>query len=89
VADEEQERKREPVAKIEAATGGAYTVSDLLGDLLCRASSISTCIIRAVPARTHLAVLKVTPHVAEKCLNRKIKGVEDVHDRHDYFDERR
>jgi integrase len=40
-------------------------------------------------ARTQLAALKVPPHVAEKCLNHKIKGVAGVYDAHDYFDERR
>lgn len=40
-------------------------------------------------ARTHLASLNVPPHVAERCLNHKIKGVEGVYNHHDYFDERR
>ena len=40
-------------------------------------------------ARTHLAALKVAPHIAEKCLNHKVKGVEGTYDRHDYYDERR
>lgn len=40
-------------------------------------------------ARTHLAALGVQPHVAERCLNHKLKGVEGVYNRHDYFDERR
>jgi integrase len=40
-------------------------------------------------ARTHLAALKVPPHIAERCLNHKIKGVEGTYDRHEYFDERR
>jgi integrase len=40
-------------------------------------------------ARTHLGNLKVAPHVAERCLNHKVGGVEGVYDRHDYFDERR
>lgn len=40
-------------------------------------------------ARTQLAALKINPHVAEKCLNHKIKGVEGVYDRHDYFAERK
>ena len=40
-------------------------------------------------ARTHLAALKVDRHIAERCLNHKIKGVEGTYDRHDYFDERR
>ena len=29
-------------------------------------------------ARTHLAALGVDPHVAERCLNHKLKGVEGV-----------
>ncbi len=40
-------------------------------------------------ARTHLGKLKVAPHIAEKCLNHKTKGVAGTYDRHDYFDERR
>jgi integrase len=39
-------------------------------------------------ARTHLAALGVEPHVAERCLNHKLKGVEGVYNRHDYFEER-
>lgn len=40
-------------------------------------------------ARTHLAALGVPPHIAERCLNHKIKGVEGIYNRHDYFPERR
>jgi integrase len=40
-------------------------------------------------ARTHLAAIGVEPHIAERCLNHKIKGVEGVYNRHDYFEERR
>jgi integrase len=40
-------------------------------------------------ARTHLGKLNVAPHIAEKCLNHKTKGVGGTYDRHDYFDERR
>lgn len=40
-------------------------------------------------ARTHLAALGVSPHIAERCLNHKIKGVEGIYNRHDYFPERR
>jgi integrase len=40
-------------------------------------------------ARTHLGKLNVAPHIAEKCLNHKTKGVAGTYDRHDYFDERR
>jgi integrase len=40
-------------------------------------------------ARTHLAALNVSPHVAERCLNHKLKGVEGIYNRHDYFDERK
>ena len=39
-------------------------------------------------ARTHLAALGIDPFVAERCLNHKIKGVEGIYNRHDYFDER-
>lgn len=40
-------------------------------------------------ARTHLAAMGVPPHVAEKCLNHKLKGVEGRYDRYDYFAERK
>jgi integrase len=40
-------------------------------------------------ARTHLADLGVDPHVAERCLNHKIRGVEGIYNRHAYFNERR
>jgi integrase len=40
-------------------------------------------------ARTHLASLGVIPHIAERCLNHKVEGVEGIYDRHDYVDERR
>ena len=39
-------------------------------------------------ARIHLAALGVDPHVAERCLNHKLKGVEGIYNRHDYFAER-
>jgi integrase len=32
---------------------------------------------------------KVDSHVAERCLNHKLKGVEGIYDRYDYLDERR
>lgn len=40
-------------------------------------------------ARSHLAGLGVAPHVAEKILNHKLKGVEGRYDRYDYFAERK
>lgn len=40
-------------------------------------------------ARTHLAALGVDQVVAERCLNHRIKGVEGIYNRHQYFDERR
>ena len=40
-------------------------------------------------ARTHLAALGINPQVAERCLNHKLKGVEGVYNRHDYFAERK
>jgi integrase len=39
--------------------------------------------------RTQLAALGVAPHVAERCLNHKLKGVAGIYDRHDYLEERR
>jgi integrase len=40
-------------------------------------------------ARSHLAALGVDSHIAERCLNHKIKGIEGVYNHHDYLDERR
>ncbi|MGH8529341.1 MAG: tyrosine-type recombinase/integrase [Nevskiales bacterium] len=40
-------------------------------------------------ARTHLEALGVAPHIAERCLNHKLKGVEGIYNRHDYLEERR
>jgi len=40
-------------------------------------------------ARTHLAALGVDSHIAERCLNHKLKGVEGIYNRHDYFEERK
>ena len=40
-------------------------------------------------ARTHLARLGVSPHVAERCLNHKLPGINDTYDTHDYLSERR
>lgn len=39
--------------------------------------------------RSLLAAIGVPSHVAERCLNHKLKGVEGIYNRHDYFDERR
>ncbi|MFC3031676.1 tyrosine-type recombinase/integrase [Pseudoalteromonas fenneropenaei] len=39
--------------------------------------------------RSLLAELKVPPHIAERCLNHKLRGVEGIYDKYDYFDERK
>jgi len=39
-------------------------------------------------ARTHIESLGFPPHIGERCINHKIKGVEGVYNRYDYFDER-
>lgn len=39
--------------------------------------------------RSLLAELSVPSHIAERCLNHKLKGVEGIYDRYDYFDERK
>jgi len=39
--------------------------------------------------RSLLAELGIPPHIAERCLNHKIRGVEGVYDRYDYFEERK
>lgn len=40
-------------------------------------------------ARTHLAALGISREVAERALNHKLRGVEGIYNRHDYFEERR
>ncbi len=40
-------------------------------------------------ARMHLAALDVPREVAERALNHKLKGIEGIYNRHDYFEERR
>lgn len=39
--------------------------------------------------KTLLASMGVPPHVSERCLNHKIRGVEGVYDHYDYFNERK
>jgi integrase len=39
-------------------------------------------------ARTQLASLGVPPHIAERCLNHRLPGINDVYDQYDYLDER-
>lgn len=39
--------------------------------------------------RSLLAELGTPPHIAERCLNHKIRGVEGIYDRYDYFDDRK
>lgn len=40
-------------------------------------------------ARSHLAALGIDPVVAERCLNHRIKDVEGIYNRYQYFDERK
>lgn len=40
-------------------------------------------------ARTHLARLGIADHIAERCLNHKITGVQGIYNRHAYFEERK
>lgn len=39
--------------------------------------------------RSLLAELKVLPHIAERCLNHKLRGIEGVYNQHDYLQERK
>lgn len=39
--------------------------------------------------RSLLAAVGTPGHIAERCLNHKLKGVEGIYNRHDYLDERR
>lgn len=39
--------------------------------------------------RTQLAALGIPPHIAEKVLNHKLKGIEAVYDQYDYLEERK
>ena len=36
-----------------------------------------------------MAALGVDSHIAERCLNHKINGIEGIYNRHDYFNERK
>jgi len=40
-------------------------------------------------ARSLLSALGIPPHIAERCLNHKLKGVIGIYDKHDYLEERR
>lgn len=40
-------------------------------------------------ARTQLSALGVQSHIAERCLNHKLKGIEGRYDTYDFFDERK
>lgn len=40
-------------------------------------------------AKSLLASLGVKPHISERCLNHKIKGIEGIYDGYDYFEERK
>ncbi|MBE0459881.1 tyrosine-type recombinase/integrase [Pseudoalteromonas prydzensis] len=39
--------------------------------------------------RSLLSELAIPSHIAERCLNHKIRGVEGIYDRYDYFEERK
>jgi integrase len=39
--------------------------------------------------RSLLAKLEVPPHIAERCLNHKLRGVEGIYNQHDYLEERK
>jgi integrase len=39
--------------------------------------------------RSLLAKNGVPPHIAERCLNHKLKGIEGIYDRYDYLEERK
>lgn len=39
--------------------------------------------------RSLLAAAGVPGHIAERCLNHKLKGIEGIYDRYDYFEERK
>lgn len=39
--------------------------------------------------RSLLAANGIPSHIAERCLNHKLRGVEGIYDRYDYMDERR
>ena len=39
--------------------------------------------------RSHLAENGIPSHIAERCLNHKVRGVEGIYDRYDYLEERR
>ena len=53
--------------------------------MACRTSPRTTSGVPHAPTSPRSA----DPHVAERCLNHKLKGVEGIYNRHDYFAERK
>lgn len=67
---------------------GETTLNHALYSLLSDVEPFTVHDLRRT-ARTHLAALGVEPHIAEMCLNHKLKGIEATYNVHDYFEERR
>jgi integrase len=74
------------LAKLFGNQGYKKNFPDLLGN-----AGIEHFVIHDLrrTCRSLLAELGVPSHVAERCLNHKLKGVEGIYDRYDYFDERK
>jgi integrase len=66
---------------LNAAIGKLFREDKLLVDHFTIHDFRRTC-------RSLMASEGVPGHVAERCLNHKLKGVEGIYDRYDYFDER-
>ncbi len=54
-----------------------------------RSSIFQTELSKTSFFRQSVASVGTPGHVAERCLNHKIKGVEGIYDRYDYFEERK
>lgn len=57
---------------------------NLMGDMKCFSPHDLRRTFRSLAAS-----LRIPGHVAERCLNHKLKGVEGIYDRHDYLEERK
>jgi integrase len=74
--------------KMTKPTMSPYTLNWVIGEIKHGLEHFTLHDLRRT-ARTHLARLGVKPHIAERCLNHKLPGINDTYDTHDYLTERR
>lgn len=65
-----------------------YRLFDLKSEPLKGVPSFSPHDLRRT-CRSGLSVLRIPPHIAERCLNHSLGRIVDTYDQHDYLDERR